>query len=175
MPQGIGYTFQPGADSQLPNQQGGGQSASGLSPQAAVKLLQLRVPERPAASALAPQGLLNGQGGQGFGGGGLQAIIQMLMRGFGGQGGQGGGQGLAGGLPQPRVVPGINPRGPVDPGQLVDTTMPDRDQIERLLDMDLGGGQTLRTGGGIIGNWRGRVTPGQNPIQPMDTQAPPLF
>lgn len=76
MPAGLGYQFAPGADANGMTQQGQPQRR-GLSPQAAVKLLQLRVPERPAASALAPQALLQSPGMAGAGGA-LQAIIQAL-------------------------------------------------------------------------------------------------
>jgi hypothetical protein len=105
-----------------------------------------------------------------MGGGNLQAIIRALM---GMQGGQGG-QGMAGGVPTPRFTPGIQPRTPFDPSVLKDVYNVPRDQIEQLLDMDLGGGRTLRTGGGFAGNWRGGIPQGQNPIQ-QQNPAPPLF
>jgi hypothetical protein len=107
MPAGIGYSFAPGADQQLPGGQNG-QGRQGMSPQDAVKLLSLRIPERPAPSGIAPQALLQGQGAAGMaGGGGLQAIIRALMS------MQGGGAGGAhGGVPSPRVIPGIQ-----DPGR----------------------------------------------------------
>ena len=102
MPSQIGYTFAPGADQRQPQQSGEPGGVGGMSPLAAVKLLRLRVPERPAQGQIAPQGLLQGQGAMGMGGGGLQAIIRALMSMQGGQGMQGGG------MPSPRVTPGLN-------------------------------------------------------------------
>lgn len=79
MPAGLGYTFAPGADAQQSGQRGQtGTAQRGLSPASAVKLLQLRVPERPAASAIAPQALLQAGGGAALGGGGLEGIIRAL-------------------------------------------------------------------------------------------------
>lgn len=77
MPAGLGYSFAPGADANGMTQQGQPQRR-GLSPQSAVKLLQLRVPERPAASAIAPQTLLQSPGSAGVGGDALGAIIKAL-------------------------------------------------------------------------------------------------
>lgn len=84
MPMGLGYQFAPGADNGSPNSEF--QSRRGLSPQASVKLLQLRVPERPAANAPVPQQILSGAPGVASAGtGGLQQIIQALMQARGGQ------------------------------------------------------------------------------------------
>ena len=108
MPQNVGYSFQPlnqpqtGADGQG--------RVSGLSPQQAVRLLSLRIPERPSPTGIAPQALLQARGGAGVpGGGDMSALIRALMTMFGG----------GGAVPPPRVRPGLTapggPGGPVGP------------------------------------------------------------
>lgn len=144
MPQGLGYSFDPGA-----GQQGqSGQDATGggfsrMSPQQAVKLLSLRIPERAPGMGrgLAPQELLQSPGSAAAGGG-MQSVIQGLMRmmapGYqSGEAPMGGGlgqpgqampgqlpnwgsilQGFGGGggsQPLPRVIPGLGEGGPRAP------------------------------------------------------------
>lgn len=154
MPAGIGYTFAPGSEGQ---QQGPpGQGGQGMSPSQAVKLLQLRVPERNAPSGLAPQGLLQGQGGMGMqGGGSLQAIIRMLM--------MRGGQGMSGGLPSPHITPGVNDPNPSNPPELQNLNLPPN--IAQLMQQY----RQMVPGGGFTGGMYG----GGN--QPSPQQAPPLF
>lgn len=144
MPENIGYRFQPGADMTGRPQQGQARP-QGLSPQQAVRLLQLRVPERPAgAGAVAPQGLLQAQGGGGMSA--LAAIIRALM---GGQmmGGRFGGMQP----PIPRVVPGLqspDPTGRPGPVPMPDVQGLDVEEImSRFKDMVPGGGFT----GGMYG------------------------
>jgi len=83
MPPGIGY----GRDIPLAGEQSGatpqgGTNVGGMSPQEAVKILSLRVPERPSASAIAPLPLLQSQGGMAPGAGGLDSMIAALMQAF---------------------------------------------------------------------------------------------
>jgi hypothetical protein len=174
MPANLGYAFAPGADQQLPGGQNG-QGRQGMSPQDAVKLLSLRVPERPAAGGIAPQALLQGQGAAGMGGGGLQAIIRALMSMQGGGGAQGmmggGGMGGGGGLPTPRVIPGIGDGAqgmPTGGAQGFNITP---EMLQQFMNRPLDpSGRTLGGGGGFGGNaWSG----GQMPQQ--QTPAPPLF
>ena len=115
MPQGIGYAFDPSA-----GQQGrAGSDATGggfsrMSPQQAVKLLSLRIPERSPGMGrgIAPQMLLQSPGSAATGAGGadpMQAVIQGLMRVMvpglqSGEAPMGGGQGQgAPGQPQPQL------------------------------------------------------------------------
>lgn len=116
MPAGLGYSFDPGAGQAGQQDQGERGNFGGLSPQQAVKLLSLRIPERPAASAIAPQALLQSQGAAGMP---MNAMIQQLMRAFmpGLQAGA-----AAGGPPSPRVIPGLNSgEGPYQPDLSVNT------------------------------------------------------
>lgn len=175
MPMGLGYQFAPGADAA--QQQQGQQGRRGLSPQAAVRLLQLRVPERPAASGIAPQALLHGPGAAGLGGGGgLQAIIQALMSMSGGMPGAmspsaapgGGGMPTAAGAPAPapRVIPGVGgPNSEPNPPSISSPFDIDPALHDRILDTDLGGGRTLRKGGGF----------GGHEMRDHPVQIPPLF
>lgn len=102
MPPGIGY----GRDIPLAREGGangpqGSGKVGGISPQEAVRILSLRVPERPSASALAPLPLLTGAGGRAAGAQGLDALIQGLLQAFPqlpNPGGSGNGRG-----PDPRV------------------------------------------------------------------------
>lgn len=61
---------------------GGPSTPKGLSPQEAVKLISLRVPERSSAGALAPLPLLTSRGSQQAGAGGLDTLIAALMQAF---------------------------------------------------------------------------------------------
>jgi hypothetical protein len=124
MPANVGYSFDPAAGQQGQNgdETGtGGFGTSRLSPQQAVKLLSLRIPERPAPQAIAPQALLQGRGAAGSPG--MASVIQGLMRAFlpglqsgaGGMGQSGGAMGQSGGaMPSPRVIPGLE--GPIQAG-----------------------------------------------------------
>lgn len=69
-----GFSFQPGAvdPTRQPLQQNPAQS-----PQSIVKMLSLRMPKRAESGQIAPQALLQGQGGDG-----LQGVLQALMRAF---------------------------------------------------------------------------------------------
>jgi hypothetical protein len=78
----IGYSFAPGATSR-PNQAGGGSgNGYGISPQEAVRILSLRVPDRPSPTAIAPLPLLQSPGGAAAGASGLQSMIAALMQAF---------------------------------------------------------------------------------------------
>lgn len=105
-----GFSFQPGATDtshlNLP-----GQARGTESPQSIVRMLSLRIPRRAAQGQIAPQALLQSQGG-----GGLDGVIKALMQSFGlGQGQQGGlngqsnppmGQMNAPQYQTPRIIPG---------------------------------------------------------------------
>jgi hypothetical protein len=156
MPMDIGYQFAPGADQQPQNGSGGQGGPGRLSPQAAVKLLSLRVPERPAQGQIAPQGLLQGRGAQGMGGGGLQAIIRALMA-------MQGGQGMQGGLPSPRVIPGLDDPNPQNPPQLQNMNLPPN--IDELMARF----RQMVPGGGFSGGMN------QNQMPQQQGPAPPLF
>lgn len=74
-------------DALQPGQSGaGGGKPSGLrgaSPQAAVKILSLRVPERVSQGAIAPLPLINGKGGSAAAGAqGLDSMVAALMQAF---------------------------------------------------------------------------------------------
>ncbi len=143
MPQGLGYSFDPGAGQQGQlGQDGEGGGFSRMSPQQAVKLLSLRIPERPSGHGIAPQALLQSQGGMAAGAppgpGSMNSIISGLMKMFApgyqsGEAATGQGQMAAQGMPQgqamnwgaimqgagggnsqplPRVIPGIEDGGP---------------------------------------------------------------
>ena len=80
MPEGVGYSFDPGAAS-LGRPQGEDQAGSRMSPQQAVKLLSLRIPERaPGQGGLAPQALLQGSGSAGMPSGSMSQVIASLMK-----------------------------------------------------------------------------------------------
>lgn len=99
MPPGIGYSrdIPLQGDSGGPNSPQGGANAGGMSPQEAVQILSLRVPERPSPTALAPLPLLTSPGGMGAGAQGLDSMIAALIQAFGG-----GGSGLGRG-PNPQM------------------------------------------------------------------------
>jgi hypothetical protein len=78
---GYGLSFQPGADN-------GKDPRTRPQVQDAVKLLSLRLPTVVGARALAPQGLLQSQGGAALGGGKSNAILEWLKRLLQGSGGQ---------------------------------------------------------------------------------------
>lgn len=83
MPPGIGYS----RDIPLAGESGGagpqGQGrVGGLSPQEAVRILSLRIPERPAQNAIAPLPLLLSPGGEAAGAQGLDALLQGLAAAF---------------------------------------------------------------------------------------------
>lgn len=61
---------------------GASSAPRGASPQEAVKLLSLRVPERPSQGALAPVSLLTSRGSQAPGASGLDSLIAALMQAF---------------------------------------------------------------------------------------------
>ena len=79
----LGKTFAPGSDLQM---QGSGQNGvggpRGLSPQQAVKILSLRVPEALPSNAPAHRSLLTSPGSRAAGAGGLQSLIQQLIQSF---------------------------------------------------------------------------------------------
>lgn len=130
----IGFSYAPGSNSRLDMQQGQ-QGARGISPQQAVKILSLRVPERPSPTAIAPMALLQSQGGMAPGAGGLQSMIAALIQAFKPQMDSGNG-GFSGGTFQPGdvsserpPVPGF-PRAPrVIPSEAGETA-PDRGRID---------------------------------------------
>lgn len=101
MPPGIGY----GRDIPIAREGGAGSpegaKIGGISPQEAVRILSLRVPERASPTGLAPLPLLQSRGGLGAGAQGLDALLQGLMQAFP-QLPQSGGSGLGRG-PNPQV------------------------------------------------------------------------
>jgi hypothetical protein len=86
MPQGgLGYSFNPSQpDLPMSDQGAPGRPAGGLTPQQAVKMLSLRIPERPSPTGLAPMPLLQSPGGAGMQG--LDSLIAALLQAFGGAG-----------------------------------------------------------------------------------------
>lgn len=79
----IGYSWQVGADNPEggPNGQGGS-GGRGISPQQAVKILSLRIPERPSPRGIAPQPLLTSKGSAAAGAQGLDLVVAALMQMF---------------------------------------------------------------------------------------------
>jgi hypothetical protein len=82
MPPGIGYSYAPGSDIQMNGQNGNGSAPSRLSPQQAVKVLSLRVPQTLPSNAPVNRQLLTSPGGAAAGASGLQSMIQQLMQAF---------------------------------------------------------------------------------------------
>jgi hypothetical protein len=78
----IGFSYAPGSDIPYNGEGGGGQSPSRLSPQQAVKILSLRVPESLPSNAPVARSLLTSPGGSAAGASGLQSMIQQLIQGF---------------------------------------------------------------------------------------------
>lgn len=179
MPANLGYQFAPGADARGTQNQGQPQRR-GLSPQSAVRLLQLRVPERPAASAIAPQALLQSPGAGGLGGDGLAGIIKALA-------GRAAPPPMApppmvppqmgaaaapsqqlpippqataaSAPPPPRITPGVDEAvGDRRIEPIPEQPMPTQEEIDRLLNTPVGNGQTLGNGGGFAGRWRDWIT-----------------
>jgi len=74
---GIGYSFQPGLSNVRMDGRGGGGRVAGASPQQAVKILSLRVPEQLPASAPINRTLLTSPGAAGVPGG-SQALNQVI-------------------------------------------------------------------------------------------------
>lgn len=118
MPEGIGYRFQIGANGNREDENGG--QGRGISPQEAVKILSLRVPERPSPTAVVPLELLNSPGGAAAGAQGLDSMIAALIQAFrppfvggGASGSAGGGAPAAPVLPP---LPGLPPMTPGAPG-----------------------------------------------------------
>jgi len=110
MPPGIGYSYQPGGDTDTPLQPRG-QGGQGIAPQQAIRTLSLRVPQTQSVPGLSPLPLLNASGG---GGTDLDMLLTALLRAFG----QGGGGQQFSGRSQgrnatPRVIPGGD--GPAPP------------------------------------------------------------
>lgn len=81
---GIGFSFQPGATDigMGGGRRGGGGGPRGASPQEAVRILSLRVPERPSPTAIAPLPLLQSKGSAAAGAQGLDSLVAALMQGF---------------------------------------------------------------------------------------------
>ena len=76
----IGQSFAPGADMQMDPRNGGRSGGSRLSPQQAVKILSLRVPETLPSNAPVNRALLTAPGGRAAGASGLNSMIQQLMQ-----------------------------------------------------------------------------------------------
>ena len=144
----LGVAFSPTAQDDRTQTPGGSGQPSATPIQDAIKLLSLRLPSfrAPGVAALP---LLQGPGSRGVIGagrrpGGLQQILQQL---------------LGGGLPQPQIIPGVEPTqgGGVQPMPLP-TPPPDQ-----TYDMGLGPGRTRfrdyynnpANGGGIAGGGMG--------------------
>lgn len=84
MPEGIGYSFDP---AQPFNGNGGANGGNGggrsrLSPQQAVRILSLRVPESLPSNAPVNRALLTSPGGSAAGASGLNSMIQQLIEAF---------------------------------------------------------------------------------------------
>lgn len=80
MPPGIGYSRDIPLSGDAAGPQGQGKPG-GLSPQEAVQILSLRIPEQPAASAVAPLPLLMSPGMAGAGPG-LESMLRSLIAAF---------------------------------------------------------------------------------------------
>lgn len=78
----LGFSFAPGSDIQMRGDAQGNGAPTTLSPQQAVKILSLRVPERVPSNAPINASLLNAPGGAAAGAGGLQSLIQQLIQSF---------------------------------------------------------------------------------------------
>jgi hypothetical protein len=118
MANGIGYSFQPGGQD-IQTDATGSASGRGLSPQEAVKILSLRIPERPSPTAIAPMPLLTSQGGAGVPG--LDSLVAALMQSFQGTGADAPGESGSGGaqydegtgfteMPTPSWAPTLPPK-----------------------------------------------------------------
>lgn len=105
--------LQPGA-----RPQGTGQGG-GMSPQQAVKILSLRVPERASQGSIAPLPLLTSKGGAQAGAQGLDTMVAALMRAFSRQQPLGAGPQAIGTGQQPMM--GAGPQ-PLPSGGDTDTT-----------------------------------------------------
>lgn len=80
MPPGIGYSFAPGGeDIDLQN---GQRKGTGISPQQAVQIRSLRVPERLPTNAPVNRTLLTSPGGMAAGAQGLDSMVAALMQAF---------------------------------------------------------------------------------------------
>src|SRR3990167_9372355 len=105
----FGKSFAPGADIPM-NGQGGpnGSRPRGLSPQQAVKILSLRVPESLPSNAPVNRSLLTSPGGAAPVAGGLQSLIQQLIQSFKpAAGAPGGAPGQTTRMPVPGLQPGM--------------------------------------------------------------------
>lgn len=102
----IGASYAPGADIPMEGRNGNGGGASRLSPQQAVKILSLRVPEALPSNAPVSRSLLTSPGGSAAGASGLQSMIQQLMQSFKPQ---------AGTMPTAGPMPGAPPQAPQGP------------------------------------------------------------
>lgn len=140
MPDGIGFSFQPGRQD-TPLQRGTDGPGSTV-PQQAIRTLSLRVPQTQSVPGLAPLPLLNASGG---GGGDLDMLLNALLKAFG-PGAMRGASGLSpgGGGATPRVRPGWDdPQAGGAPQNLADLIPSNRmEDLARL-----SGGNTGFTGG----------------------------
>lgn len=121
MPEGIGYSYQPGRQD-TPLQRGetsGGRNTT--APQQAIRTLSLRVPQTQSVPGIAPLPLLNAAGG---GGSDLDMLLNALLKAFGpgampGAAGLAAPSSVAGG--PPRVRPGFeDPQAGGPPQNLAD-------------------------------------------------------
>ena len=150
MPMDFGMSFNPsGAGSGQDPQQGASQTPI----QDAIKTLSLRIP-RFRGPGMAPQALLNAQGGGGMMGagsmpGGLQQILAQL---FGNQGQLGAQAPIGGGsAPVPNMLPGSGPALPSGGG----TPTYQQPQGPSMPQTDPGFDATPDTGHYFPGQWRG--------------------
>lgn len=150
----FGMSFNPAHDGGKQPQQQGGPSQTPI--QDAIKTLSLRIPQF-RGPGLAPQPLLNAQGGGGVMGqgsmpGGLQQILAQL---FGNQGQQGQGQpspmGQGSMPPPPNIIPGKGPSVPSGGGMAYQPPP----QGPSYSNGDPGFDTPPDTGHYFPGNWRG--------------------
>ncbi len=79
----LGFSFAPGSDLPMNGERdGAGSGPSRLTPQQAVKILSLRVPEHAPSNAPISNALMNSPGGSAAGANGWQSLIQQLLQSF---------------------------------------------------------------------------------------------
>ena len=154
MPQGLGYSFQPG-DATRYGAGSGQEGPKGASPQDVAKIVSLRMPHRTSPTAVAPQALLQSKGLAG--GAGLDQLVMALMRALGPQN-LGPGSGPTGPLPPPRITPPVEDPSAIGGPSFINPSTPDW--------------QSMIPGGGIGNTGRNQNWPNLTP-QPIGGYEPP--